>query len=438
MKQINIPDLIETQYKSYSMYVLESRSICNILDGLKPVQRRALYSATKLCKNDFVKVTKLAGYTMQFHPHGDTAISDAICNMAQRFSAATNVNYFDGKGAFGSKISGPGNAIASPRYVAVKLNDNFEKIMYTDYELIEMQPSYDGCDSEPKTFLPLLPSILLNPISGIAVGFACDILPRKLEDIIHCQLAHLEGKGFREPLPYFEGFEGELKKVGDTVYEVRGKFTRSGRKLIITELPIGYNREKYVQILDTLEENNVITSYTDDCTKSFHFTINLKEEMTDAQIYDKFKLISNLHENMTVIWFNGKVKKTTFTEVIQEFTDYRFKLFLKRYKKIFFINKEDFEYKKDLLTVMVKGLFKKFPDMNKEEIKQFLLKNDIMEKNIQKIIQTPIYRFGKDEIDSLRKELIELKKFIENVVKLCKDENLRKDQYKQELKQIKI
>ena len=438
MRQIDIPELIETQYKSYSMYVLESRSICNVVDGLKPVQRRALYSATKLCKNDYVKVTKLSGYTMQFHPHGDIAISDAICNMAQRFCAATNVNYFDGKGAFGSKISGPGNAIASPRYVAVKLSENFEKILYTDHELIEMQPSYDGCDSEPKEFLPLIPSILLNPISGIAVGFACDIFPRKIEDIIHCQLAYLEGKGFREPLPYFDGFNGDIKKIEDNVYEVRGKFTKNGRKLVITELPIGYNREKYVQILDNLEENNTITSYTDDCTEDFHFTINLKEDLTDEQIYEKFKLVLNLHENLTVIWFNGKVRKTTFTEIIKEFTDYRFKLFLKRYKTIFYINKGEFEYKKDLLNVMVKGLFKKFPEMSKEEIKDFLLKNGIMEKNISKIIQTPIYRFGKDEINTLKKELLELKKYIEDVVKLCKDEGLRKDKYKQELKEIKL
>lgn len=438
MRQIDIPNMIEDFYKPFSYYCLEQRAIPSILDGLKHVQRRSLWTATKIAKTEKVKVVKLAGATLAIHPHGSNACEDAISNMAQKFCGAYNVNYFDGYGAFGSKTAGAGNAIGAARYVSVKLNDNFFNIMGKDLDLVEMVSSYDDNDTEPKNFLPLIPTVLLNPIQGIAVGFACDILPRKLTDIIHCQLAYLEGKGFREPSPYYDGFNGEIKKISDNVWETRGVFNKSGRKLVITELPVGYNREKYVQILDNLEDQEIISSYTDDCTNDFHFTINLKVDMDDQQIYEKFKLIANLNENITVIGFDGKVKKLTVTDIIKQFTDYRFSLFLKRYKKIFNEKKEDFEFKRDLLKVMIKGIFKKFPELNREEIKKLLIDNEIMEKNINRIIQTPIYRFGKEEILKLRTELEEMKKYLENIVKLIKSEDLRKDQYKKEIKEIKL
>ena len=87
---------------------------------------------------------------------------------------------------------------------------------------------------------------------------------------------------------------------------------------------------------------------------------------------------------------------------------------------------------------MEKGYFKQFPSLSKEEIKEMLLKNQIMEKNISRIIQTPIYKFGKDEIFTLRKELENLRKYLENVVQLCKSEDLRKEQYIKEIKEIKL
>ena len=105
---------------------------------------------------------------------------------------------------------------------------------------------------------------------------------------------------------------------------------------------------------------------------------------------------------------------------------------------MFVENRDEFEFKRDLLKVIQKGLFKKFPELSKDAIKELLLENEIMEKNIAKIIQTPIYRFGKDEVERLKEELRNLKNYLENLVKLCKDEELRKDEYKKELKAIKI
>lgn len=434
---ISIKDILNTQYKEYSYYVLESRAIPSVIDGLKPVVRRGLWCGTKMAK-DWVKVSKLAGSTMSLHPHGNTSIESAISGLAQDFASANNICWFEGKGAFGSRITGPGNGIGAARYVSVKLSESFYDILDVDRGLITMVPNYDDTDQEPKYFLPLVPAVLLNPTQGIAVGYACNILPRKLSDIVHCQVQHLQGKGFREPKPYYEGFKGEISKTSDNTWTSTGVFERKGKKkIIITDLPIGQTRESYIRVLDALEDRDVITSFTDDCTDEFLFTINLKTEMTDEEIVEKFKLTSNLNENINVIGFDGKIRSMTVTEIIKEFTDFRFGFYLKRFKKQFNELKDQFEYERDLLKVIQKGLFKKFPDLKKDEIKKLLLDNDIQDKNITRIVNTPIYKFGKDEIETLKKKLLELKKKLENLVKLCKDENLRKDEYLKELKGVK-
>jgi DNA gyrase/topoisomerase IV subunit A len=438
IRQLDIPDLINSQLKQYSTYVLEERAIPFVIDGLKPVQRRALWMGHKYAKTDWVKVSKLGGLTMALHPHGDNSISDAISNMAQSFTGSNNISYFDGKGAFGSKIVGRGNGIGAPRYVSVRLSEYFEKLMSPDIELIKMKPSYDDNDVEPTHFLPIVPTILLNPVQGIAVGFATTIYPRGLKDIIHSQLQHLEGKGFHEPKIHFKDFEGTIEKINENVWRTTGVYKKDGRKMVITELPVGYTREKYVKHLDSLEEKEIISNYTDECTDRFLFNVLLKEDLPDSEIIEKFNLYDDINENINVISFNGKIRKMTATDIIKEFTEWRLKLYFERYKKQFIEGKAEFEYKMDLLKVMVKGLFKKFPELDKSSIIELLKDNSIKEEHIPKIIQTPIYKFGKEEIDTLRKELEQKKKYLENLVKLCKDETLRKEAYKQELKEIKL
>lgn len=437
IRQLEIPQLIDTQLKVFSHYVIEERAIPSVYDGLKPVQRRGLWMGQKYAKTEWMKVSKLAGITMSLHPHGDTSISDAISNMAQNFTGSNNVSYFDGKGAFGSKIVGRGNGIGAARYVSVKISEAFQKIMSTDIELVKLKPSYDDNDVEPVHFLPIVPTVLLNQVQGIAVGFATNILPRGLKDIIHCQLQILDGKSFHEPKVSFKDYAGKIEK-SENGWRTEGVYKKDGRKLVITELPIGYTREKYVKILDTLEEKEIISSYTDECTDEFLFNVSLKQDLSNDEILEKFCLYDVLSENINVIGFDGKIRKMTVTEIITEFTQWRLKIYFERYKKQFLEGKADFEFKADLLKVMVKGLFKKFPDLKKEEIAELLTDNGIKKEHISRIIQTPIYKFGKEEIDALRKELEEKKKYLENLVKLCKDENLRKEAYKQELKEIKL
>lgn len=438
---MKITDIIETQYKEFSHYVIESRAIPRLSDGLKPVQRRSLWSAKKIAK-DWTKVSKLAGATMSNHPHGNVSIEDSISGMAQKFAGANNVIFFDPDGTFGSRITGAGKGISSARYVSVKLSDSFHEMFDVDSDLVKMIPNYDETDTEPLSFLPVVPTILVNPSSGIAVGFACNILPRNIEEIKKSQIAHLEGKKIKPMVPYYDGFKGRIEKSVDTEqWNCYGCFTRINDNTIkITELPIGLNRESYVIHLDKLEEKEVIKEYEDYSKDQFEFIVKLKEPIkSDEELITKFKLMMTLNENITLIGFNDEVKeRMSDVDVIREFTDWRFSFYLNRYTKLLSKNNDELEFKKALMLVITKGLFKKFPSQSKREIFQSLQDENIIKSHIDRILQIPIYKFSREEVETLKEQIKELEKLEKEYNVLIKSEDKRKEVYIKELKELNV
>jgi len=432
---MKISDIIESQYKPFSYYVIESRAIPKIADGLKPVERRSLWAAKKVASKEWCKVSKLAGSTMSNHPHGNVSIEASISSMAQQFTGANNVTFFDGKGTFGSKITGSGNGIASARYVSVKLSDNFYKYFDVDSDLIPLIPNYDETDKEPDYFLPIIPAVLLNPITGIAVGFACEILPRNIDEVKKAQIAYLQGKKLQSLTPYYEGFLGEIFKNAEGGWASKGCWQVSGTKLHISELPIGYTRESFVGLLDKLDERGTIKDYTDNCKDGFNFDIVLTQPLTEEDLVYKFKLTNNLNENITLIGFNNEVlEKISDVEVIERFTKWRFSFYLERYKNKLKITSDELELKKAILMVIEKGLFKKFPNQQKKEIIKTLQDENIKKDHLIKIMQLPIFRFGKDEVDKLKDQIKELEKNTKEYDELVGSEDKRKLVYINELK----
>lgn len=437
---MKISDLIETQYKDFSHYVIESRAIPKLSDGLKPVQRRSLWAGKKIAK-DWTKVSKLAGATMSNHPHGNVSIEDSISGMAQNFAGANNVCFFEGDGSFGSRITGPGNGISSARYVSVRLSKEFHELFDVDSDLVNLVPNYDETDVEPDTFLPIVPAVLINPASGIAVGFACNILSRDFAEVKKSQIAYLEGKKIKPLVPYYKGFKGKIEKGTEVnQWNCYGCFDRINETTIkITELPIGFNRESYIIHLDKLEEKEIVSNYEDNCKEEFEFIVKLKEPIkSNDELILTFKLVSTLNENITLIGFNNEVReKMTDVEVIQEFTDWRFAFYLDRFKKKFAETDDELEFKKALLLVITQGLFKKFPNQSKKEIIESLEDEKIKSHHITRILQIPIYKFGKEEVDILKDEIKELEKNKKEYDTLIKSESKRKEVYIEELRNLK-
>src|SRR6476659_9378319 len=174
---------VNTSFLQYASYVIRDRAIPNLADGLKPVQRRILWSLHDKDDGRFIKVATISGHCAQYHPHGDVAISDALVVL-------TNKRYLiEGQGNFGNIFTG--DPPAAPRYIEVRLTELARNEIFND-ELTELIPSYDGRNKEPVALPSKLPLLLMLGTEGIAVGLACKILPHNFPELLEAQIAILK------------------------------------------------------------------------------------------------------------------------------------------------------------------------------------------------------------------------------------------------------
>ncbi|RPJ00386.1 MAG: DNA gyrase subunit A, partial [Deltaproteobacteria bacterium] len=192
MKTINIDDEIKLSYLDYAMSVIIGRAIPDVRDGLKPVHRRILFAMHEL-KNDYNKAYKKSARIVgdvigKFHPHGDTAVYDALVRMAQTFSMRYVI--VDGQGNFGSV---DGDPPAAMRYTEVRMDRLAQEFMRDiEKETVLFQPNYDNSILEPTVLPTRVPSLLLNGSSGIAVGMATNIPPHNMSELCQALLALLD------------------------------------------------------------------------------------------------------------------------------------------------------------------------------------------------------------------------------------------------------
>lgn len=412
---MNVTELIDGQYKDYSKYVLYSRAIPHMIDGLKPSQRKILYTALKTANTSRIKTASLSGNTISqanYH-HGDASLNDAITKMVQLHS--NNIPLLEGEGSFGSRLVPDA---AAPRYTYVKMSQNFEKYFA---DTMVADKSIDPEDPEPAFYLPIIPWVLVNGVKGIAVGFATDIQPRNPKEIAKLCQAYLKGKNIDKEtlLPYYPEFEGKIYEELDSVY-CEGNFTLTGQtKLEITEVPVGFTRESYVQVLDKLEETGKIVSYTDKCDKTgFKFDVTLKrgKKMKDHQIVRLFKLKKKINENITVIDHEGKLKVyDSPIDIIKEFCDYRLGKYEERYEYLIeegLSALDIIKAKVKFIELIIQGTLD-FKNKNRKTIKKELtttFKSDIIEI----LIKMPIYSLCQDEMNKYINEGTALYKQIEN------------------------
>lgn len=424
-----ITEYIDSEYKDYSKYVLYSRAIPHLIDGMKPSQRKILYTAIKTAKNK-IKTASLSGNTIaqaNYH-HGDASLNEAIIKMVQPFS--NNAPLLDGEGSFGSRLV---PEAAAPRYTFVKLGKNFDKY-FADTEVADR--SIDLEDPEPAFYLPIIPWVLVNGVKGIAVGFATDILPRSPKSLQRLCVDYASGKNIdkRYIKPHFPDFKGSINQDENDNWYCLGKYERPLKtKLVITEVPIGHTRESYVQVLNKLEQDGKIVSYNDQCNKSgFKFTVQLRRaiNMTDAKIITMFKLKKNLKENLTVIDQYGKLRVyDSVNEIIKDFVDYRISKYQDRYDLLIANGKDRLEILKakiEFINMVLNGKLI-FKGKTKDKIRAMLSKYFDSKEIIELLIKMPIYSLCKDERDKFISDGKELAKEIKEWGKIDMNEQYIKE-----------
>ena len=335
----SIEDFFDNEYTSYAKYTIQNRAIPSTIDGFKPSQRKIAYAANRLWKTGNekpLKVFQLGGQAaaISFFHHG--SLDGTIIGMAQDFKNSMPI--FEGIGQFGSLRSPEAGA---PRYVGVKFNQNF-RLLYKDFDLTTPQFE-EGEEIEPRYFLPIIPTVLLNGSSGIAVGFATKILNRHPLDLIDACLSALDGKKIPVLRPWIRGFFGTVEPVPDEPgsWTFHGKYeVKNSTTVEITEIPPSFTYEKYEALLDGLVEKGVLHSYDDHSSDRVHYVLkfpraNLQDIIKKEKLGDTLKMKEREGENLTTLDENAALKIfKTPEEIIRYFVEFRLGYYSKRKAKL--------------------------------------------------------------------------------------------------------
>ena len=337
----------------------------------------------------------------------NSSLSSSIVGMAQNFKNSMPV--LEAIGQFGS-LRSPESAAA--RYISTKLHKNF-RLLYMDFDLLT--PRYEeGNEIEPQYFLPIIPTVLLNGGSGIAVGFATNILNRNPIDLIDACVKALDGKSFKEPTPWYFGFNGPVAREtsGDLSWTFRGRYDiRNTTTVDVTELPPSMTYEKFDAYLSDLEDANRITGYENHCQSNVAYTLKFRREdlktLTENGRLDKFlKILEKDSENFTVLDEHGNLKIfDSAIEIIEYFVKFRLTYYFKRKQHLIDTLTHEataMSAKSAFIKAIIDGKLK-ITNTPKAEIVTFLEKNKYYQVNgsYQYLLAMPIHNLTAEMYSSL-------------------------------------
>jgi len=358
------------------------RSIPDIIDGLKPSQRKVLFAAfEKKIKND-VKVSQFCGYVSErtsYH-HGEASLQSTIINMAQNYPGSNNLELLYPSGQFGTRLQN-GKDASSPRYIFTRLSE-LTSIIYNESDTDNLKYlNDDGFNIEPERFVPLLPMILVNGTKGIGTGWSTDIPKYNPVDILNCMKKLLKGEELTELVPWYRNYDGTFIKTKDNnfinlgVYEIVNNNT-----LKILELPIGVSTEEYKDFLDRVVSGNdpkidYVENYENSstdtkvcfvvlCRPNSLKKLILSEEPDEYgcnKIHKEFKLVKPMSLNNLVL-YNTDFKLTRYEsplDIIKEFYTYRLVYYSKRKDSLL----SKYTHKKNILENKIRFIQEQIDDI---------------------------------------------------------------------------
>ncbi len=313
--------VFKVNFLEYASYVIKDRAIPDIIDGLKPVQRRILHSLFEMDDGKFHKVANVVGHCMKYHPHGDASIGDALVNLA-------NMDLFiDRQGNFGNVMTG--DPAAAPRYIECRILPFAKKVLYNP-ELTEFIESYDGRNKEPVSFPAKLPIVLVQGAEGIAVGMSTKILPHNLFEVIDAIGAVLRHEAFELFPDFITGGLMDVSAYADGTGKVlvRARLnTKDPKRIIIEELPFGVTTEKMIKsVEDAAKKGKLkISSINDFTTDQVNIEIVLARNTYSDEIVDALYAYTACEQSISVnplVIHDGVPRVMTVSEMIRFHADF--------------------------------------------------------------------------------------------------------------------
>ena len=461
--EYSLSDIMGERFGAYSKYIIQDRAIPDARDGLKPVQRRILFSMYK-DKNTYDKpykksATAVGNVMGKFHPHGDTPIYEAMARMSQDWKQ--NVLYIDMQGNNGSI---DGDPPAAYRYTEARLSKISEELLKDlDRDTVEMILTFDDSNLEPTVLPTKYPNLLVNGSNGISAGYATNIAPHNLAEVIDATIKKIEKPSatLEDLLKYIKGPDfptgaiacgiEEIKKAyktGKGKIVVKAKVEVEKNKIIINEIPFEVNKALLVKKIDTIRLNKQIDGISevrDETDKEgLRIVIELKNNASSDLIlnylYKNTDLQTTFHYNAVAI-VNRTPKLLSLTEMLDAYIAHYKEVVIRR-------TKFDLNYA-NIKLHRVEGLVKCISILdevikvirsskNKSDAKNNLVKEfDFSQDQAETIVMLQLYKLTNTDVVELEEELKKLNLTIAALNKILSEEDTLRKVMIEELKRIK-
>jgi len=433
-KIIKLSSYFREWFIDYASYVIMERAIPNVLDGLKPVQRRILHAMYKMNDGRYTKVANIIGQTMQYHPHGDAAIGDALVQLGQKDLL------IDTQGNWGNIFTG--DPSAASRYIEARLSKFALEVMYSP-KVTEWVDSYDGRNKEPVVLPAKFPLLLVQGVEGIAVGLASKIYPHNFNEIIDAAIKYLRGEEFELYPDFPTGGYADVSKYNNGlrggVIKVRAKIKKQDAKtLVITEIPFTTTTNSLIDsIIKANEKGKIKIKKIDDNTAEnveivVHLHSGVNADATIDALYAFTDCEVSLYPNSTVIYENKpqflpvieilKISVDNTREILKR--EFEIKLgeleeawHFANLERIFVENRiyrkiEEIAEEEGIFTEILKGL-----EPYKDTFKREITRDDLVrltEIKIRRISRYDIEKFYKD-IERIETQIAEIKYNLEHL-----------------------
>lgn len=435
-----ISGMYKTWFLDYASYVILERAVPHISDGLKPVQRRILHSMKRMDDGRYNKVANIIGHTMQFHPHGDASIGDALVQLGQKELL------IDMQGNWGNIFTGDNAAAA--RYIEARPSKFALEVLFNP-KTTEWKPSYDGRNDEPVTLPVKFPLLLAQGVEGIAVGLASKILPHNFIELIDASINYLKNEDFILYPDFPTGGYIDVSNYNDGIrggkVRVRAKITKTDKRILtIEDLPFGKTTTSLIESITAANDKGKIkiVNAVDNTAEFVLINIKLPPDVSPDKTIDALYAFTDcevsISPNSTVI-FENKPVFLGVKEILRISVD-NTKQLLKReleirkneldeawhmssLEKIFIENRiyiliEDCETWESIIDTIDKAL-----DPFKE-----IFRNEITKDDIAKLTEIKIKRISKfdafkadKQIKNIEEEIVEINEKLENIVNVTID-----------------
>ena len=466
IENINIEDTLKASYLDYSMSVIIGRALPDVRDGLKPVHRRILYAMDKLnlsAGSKYKKSARIVGDVIgQYHPHGDTAVYDALVRMAQPFSM--RMELVDGQGNFGSV---DGDNAAAMRYTEARMTKYAgEMLKDLEKETVNMIDNYDGTTQEPDVLPTRVPNLLINGSSGIAVGMATNIPPHNPHEIISALrlmlenpevelpelMEHIQGPDFptggtifgkKGIMDAYETGRGRIKVRAKTHTEIKGKKDI----IVIDELPYMVNKSRLIESIANLVKDKQVEGISDIRDESdregIRVVIELKRDAMSEIVLNNLFKSTNMQTTFGIIMlsiYNQEPRVFKLTEMLQHFLNHRKTVIIRR--TIFDLEKakakahilEGLKKALDHIEEIIKLIR---GSKNAEEAKEGLISEfDFSTIQAQAILDMRLQKLTGLEREKIENELREVLALVEYLESILKSEDILKGIIGDELSEV--